>query len=63
MTQAKKKYRVRINYKSGITQDFECDEFEWKSRGSSVTEVKWENCVPDPQFIGVDNIESIWCLR
>lgn len=53
-------FKVKVNYKSGISEVFECTEFkilgkslEWKSRGFHYKPI-------DIAFNSVDDIESIW---
>jgi hypothetical protein len=59
----KKRPKVQVNYKSGISIVFECDKFTAKRNlASGLSEVEWANAVPDPLFINIDEIESIWQL-
>lgn len=52
--------RVRINYKSGISMEIECDNFGVKRLSGRDLSITWENAVPRPLLIGVDDIESVW---
>jgi hypothetical protein len=55
------KPKVQINYKSGLSMIMECDNFKI-SRVSSGISFEWENGIPNPMLIGVDDIESVWEL-
>ena len=61
MTLFRPRYKVRVNYKSGISEDFWCFKFDINNGGDSF---KWESCkVRRPLLLGVDNIESVYVLR
>lgn len=57
-----KKSKVQINYKSGTSMVVECEDFGLKRIGGDLTSVNWDSCKPNPMFIGVDDIESVWEL-
>lgn len=46
LNKALEKYKlaflVRINYKSGITQEFWCTEFDLQKRGGEITTINWQ---------------------
>lgn len=52
------KYKVRINYKSGHSEEFWVYRFTVNKNGS----IEWETVNPKirPIDMGVDKIESIW---
>lgn len=56
------KARVQINYKSGISMVFECDDFKITQRPIGGKSYEWEGAEPDPMLLGVDDIESVWQL-
>ena len=62
-TKQKTKTKVRIVYKSGYVQDITCESFEVKWVGGTLTEVNWVDAKPDPLFVGVNNIESVWVKK
>ena len=35
-------FLIRINYKSGITQEFWCTEFDCQKRGGEITTINWQ---------------------
>lgn len=53
----KRQYKVRINYKSGIQEEFWCKAFEIKGGQYSWTYVDKRM---NPIKIGVEEIESVW---
>ena len=56
MKETKTIYNIRVNYKSGKSEEFECYSFK-----NSPNEVSWEAAgFPAPLRFGVDNVESIW---
>lgn len=51
-------FRVRIIYKNGYAQDFDCTAFTISNK-----EVKWKAVgSPNPLLIGVDDIAAVWQL-
>ncbi|MBB3752694.1 hypothetical protein FHT44_005206 [Mycolicibacterium sp. BK634] len=54
--------KVQINYKSGRSIVIKCEDFKATRVGSDLRKVEWRAAVPDPLFIGLDDIESIWEL-
>ena len=59
-----RKHKIRIIYKSGVTQDFECNEFSAnKNVYGELSSLTWKDATPDPMFISVANVESVWQLR
>jgi|GEM_PF-3010856 len=54
-------YKIRVNYKSGIQEEFWVKEFHI-SRDEVINKVEWlhnsDEC--KPLFIGVGSIESVW---
>ena len=58
-------YKVQINYKSGNSFIFECEEFSVKTSTSdgSLIEVSFTNLKPKLMYIGINNIESIIQLQ
>lgn len=50
-------YKLRINYKSGIQEEFWCSDF--KIDGDTYTWVS-KNDTMKPVKIGVDCVESVW---
>ncbi len=58
MLKFQKQYLVRVNYKSGIQEEFWCTEFNIKSRTYS-----WDPVGKNPLQLGADNVESVWVLN
>jgi hypothetical protein len=62
----KKKYRVRVNYKSGRSETFRVVDFKYSVVNGDVR-VSWDmggrSNRARPHFMGVDNIESVWVLN
>lgn len=57
----KPRYKITINYKSGIKMTVYADEFNIKRNSvHGLTSADWENLKPRPLFLGIDDIESIW---
>jgi hypothetical protein len=55
-------FKVRINYKSGHSEEMEVLEFDFTS-GSEGRKVNWkqpEGTVIRPLFVNVSDIESVW---
>jgi hypothetical protein len=57
-----RKARVKINYKSGLSETIICDEFTVKTVGAEILSVEWVNPSPRPLHIGANDIESVWEL-
>lgn len=56
MKETKTVYNIRVNYKSGKTEEFECYNFK-----HTRNEVSWEGIgYPSPLWFGFENVESIW---
>ena len=57
MANTKKKFRIRVNYKSGISEEF--DVYSFSINGDVYN---WEpvHITEKPILIGVDDIESVW---
>ena len=50
-------YTIRVNYKSGKTEEFECYNF----KHIPGKEANWEAVdFPAPLWLGLENVESIW---
>lgn len=50
-------FTIRVNYKSGKTEEFECYEFSCIPG----KEASWEGVAfPAPLWLGLENVESIW---
>lgn len=57
------KLLIQINYKSGISMQTKVSSLTFDRRGGGgVDNVKWVDAIPNPNFMGVDYIESIWTL-
>lgn len=58
-------YKVQINYKSGNSFIFECEEFSVKTStlDGNLAEVSFTNSKPKLMYIGINNIESIIQLQ
>lgn len=57
----KKKVRIQINYKSGISMVIECDEFRIRNTATGRC-YEWESAEPNPMHLGADSVESVWQL-
>jgi hypothetical protein len=55
------KYKLRILYKSGNSQEIECTDFTIKGP-SNAREITWENAEPRPLLLGVDDVEAVYQL-
>lgn len=55
-------FTIRINYASGISEEFECLEFSATFDASGTDRsIKWTSANNKrPLFIGLEKIESIW---
>lgn len=60
---AGRKFHVAIRYKSGTIQYVWCKKLSVSKDGSSMTSLEWEDMVPKPLHMGIDEIESIWQLE
>lgn len=61
---AKGKSEVQINYRSGSSVTVMCDSFAVeRNNATGHLKIEWENAVPRPLLMGVDDIESVWELR
>jgi hypothetical protein len=57
------KSRVQINYRSGISMVVECDEFTIsRSKFNNAKSIEWAGAEPDPMWLGIEDIESVWQL-
>jgi hypothetical protein len=54
--------KVLIRYKSGQSQTVTCDGMTVKKSGGKIVEMNWNNMQPNPLFINLDDIESVWEL-
>ena len=74
MSESNIKFFIRVNYKSGIQEEFWVKDFKTESNQDGLSSVEWTLCFdekndpegyksPRPVTIGVDNIESIWQLK
>ncbi|OMC55421.1 hypothetical protein A5747_13610 [Mycobacterium sp. IS-836] len=54
------KHTVQINYRSGKSMVVSCESFKFKYNGSGLTSAEWEGMNPDPLYLNLDDIESIW---
>lgn len=60
----KQKYLVRINYKSGNSEQFWCWKFNYKFSGSRITELTWIWAHGNkPAIMNLDEIESVWHVK
>jgi hypothetical protein len=53
-------FKIRIVYKSGCTQDFECIKFKINSNG-----YEWDSYYangPKPLLLGIEEIAAVWQL-
>ena len=55
-----KRATVVIRYKSGKTITVRVEKITVTREGGSIAGISWTNMTPDPLFIGLDNIESVW---
>ena len=56
--------KVRINYASGISEEFDVDKFTFK-KDNTGKEVEWvvaDNAKQRPLYFNMDAVESIWEL-
>ena len=53
------KYKIRVNYKSGNSEEFWTWRFSWDRNGNQAT---WAHCDDSqkPILLGVEEVESIW---
>ena len=60
-----RKYKVQVNYKSGISMVFWVKKFDIEIDKNGKRTVTWEASDPRDNaiYIGVDNIESVWEVR
>lgn len=60
------KHLVEVNYKSGISRQFWCSEFEIETKLNGSKTFKWTSD-PDekrhPLLLNVDEIESVWVVE
>lgn len=57
MKETRTVFTIRINYKSGKTEEFECYKFSCIPG----KEASWEGAgYPSPIWLGYENVESIW---
>jgi hypothetical protein len=54
--------KVQINYKSGQSIIVKVEKLEVSRRGGTLDSIKWDGIAPEPLFMGIDDIESIWQL-
>ena len=55
-------YKVRIIFKSGLSQDFECDGLTVDKRSNEIDELKWDNMNPKPLYLRLADILAILVL-
>ena len=53
-------FKVKVNYKSGISEVFECTEFKIQGKNLSWKSHDYRYKPLDMAFSSVDDIESIW---
>lgn len=53
-------FKVKVNYKSGISEVFECTELKIQGKNLSWKSHDYHYKPLDIAFSSVDNIESIW---
>jgi len=60
----KQRFLVRINYKSGIQEEF-WTYYLWRHFENGVfKELKWEYCGnPHPDILNIDAMESMWIIE
>jgi predicted component of type VI protein secretion system len=59
----KPKFLVRINYKSGHSEEFWVWKFEFKINGDN-KEFKWVSAGGNkPTYMNVSEVESVWCAK
>ncbi len=56
---SKRPYKVLVIYKSGARVEFKCSEFSIKV-GGGTRSATWKDAKPNPLFLNVDDIESVW---
>lgn len=54
------KSSVVITYKSGHSLRVVVESFKVEYQGGDLISVTWENMIPSPMFLGIENIESIY---
>lgn len=58
------KYLIKINYKSGNSEQFWASKFNIETRDGAVIKAEWEGVEgPAPIFINISAIESIYQLE
>lgn len=58
-----KVYGIRVNYKSGISMEFEVVSFSIKRDPRGAVSYNWEvydETKPHPVLLGADDVESVW---
>ena len=60
----KRKKTIQINYKSGQTIFVKAKEFviKFERNNENIKEISWKNIYPNPFYMNIDQIESIWVL-
>lgn len=55
-------YKVRINYKSGISETHWFTDFKYSKDHSGAMTMKWAPAFTNarPVLLGVDDVESVW---
>lgn len=56
------KSKVQINYRSGHSIVVRCDKFKVTWTNGRIDKIAWENVEPNPIFMGVSDVESVWAL-
>jgi len=54
--------KALIVYKSGHTMEVRADKLKVTRAGGEIREISWENLSPNPIYIGLHDIESVWEL-
>lgn len=63
LTLFRTKFLIRVNYTSGLSQDFWVSEFSYKFNSSGRT-LEWKHVNgTKPLFINVEAIESLWTIK
>lgn len=52
--------RIRVIYKSGAVQEFDCTSFTVRKALGGTREVIWENAIPKPLEFGLDEVAAMW---
>lgn len=60
----KPKFLIRINYKSGISEEFWTWKLDYKANANGVTSLTWMWAGGNkPAIMNLDQIESVWHVK